>query len=222
IKRLKKKKIISNTFFFVENRHIVQERVTFTGTRNLNEYNKSTDRTSHIIRKDSNDTNGIIEEKYFAQVETPMELNHNTDDMLSRYEDINNMSKTFLQTIYSIFNLLKEENNYFLDCYNLENYTRIFIYDCEKLKRSMFIHFLKKINNFYFKIINLNTMFGTYFSETEQNFIRIFKKCHKIINNSNKNVCLVIDGIDIIKNNIPMDKTYTDKFNEYNIGDNCY
>ncbi|CRG95357.1 conserved Plasmodium protein, unknown function [Plasmodium gallinaceum] len=112
----------------------------------------------------------------------------------------------FFNKIYVIFNLLREENIPFLKFYNLENYTRIFIYNCENLNKNNFINFLRSFENFHIYLINLNTLFGLYFSETEKNILNVFKKCQKILRNSKKNVCLVIDGIDIIAKNISKEK----------------
>ncbi|KEG01046.1 conserved Plasmodium protein, unknown function [Plasmodium vinckei vinckei] len=107
----------------------------------------------------------------------------------------------FFQNILSIFSLLNIENKPLLDFYNLENHTRIFIYNCEKLNRNIFINFLKSFQNFYIHFVNLNTLFGLYFSETERNIVNVFKKCHRVLRCVSKNVCLVIDGIDIIAKN---------------------
>ncbi|GAW80690.1 hypothetical protein, conserved [Plasmodium gonderi] len=108
--------------------------------------------------------------------------------------------KPFFKQIWSIFSLLKEENSNFLKFYNLENYTRVFIYNCEKLNRNQFIQFLKKMPNFHIHSVNLNTLFGSYFSQTEQNILNVFKKCQRILKNTTMNLCLIIDGIDVIAN----------------------
>ncbi|SCL99142.1 conserved Plasmodium protein, unknown function [Plasmodium chabaudi chabaudi] len=110
-------------------------------------------------------------------------------------------SNEFFQNILSIFSLLNIENKPLLNFYNLENHTRIFIYNCEKLNRNIFINFLKSFQNFYIHFVNLNTLFGLYFSETERNIVNVFEKCHRVLRHVSKNVCLVIDGIDIMAKN---------------------
>ncbi|CRG99797.1 conserved Plasmodium protein, unknown function [Plasmodium relictum] len=109
-----------------------------------------------------------------------------------------NYDTVFFNKIFSVFNLLREENDPFLKFYNLENYTRIFIYNCENLNRNSFINFLKSFENFHIYLINLNTLFGIYFSETEKNILNVFKKCERILRRGKKNVAIVLDGIDII------------------------
>ncbi|SBT34473.1 conserved Plasmodium protein, unknown function [Plasmodium ovale wallikeri] len=108
------------------------------------------------------------------------------------------ISCSFLSRIGSIFSLLQEENVPFLKVYNLERYTRIFIYNCENMQRKIFINHLQKLPNFYIYEVNINTLFGLYFSETERNILRVFKKCQRTLKCTSKNVCLVIDGIDVI------------------------
>ncbi|SCP04258.1 conserved Plasmodium protein, unknown function [Plasmodium ovale] len=105
---------------------------------------------------------------------------------------------SFFSSIASIFSLLQEENVPFLKVYNLERYTRIFIYNCENMQRKIFINHLQKLPNFYIYEVNINTLFGLYFSETERNILRVFKKCQRTLKCTSKNVCLVIDGIDVI------------------------
>ncbi|GAB66203.1 hypothetical protein PCYB_083640 [Plasmodium cynomolgi strain B] len=85
----------------------------------------------------------------------------------------------FLQKIWSILSLLKEENTNLRNIYHLEHYTKIFLHNCDKLNRKLFISFLKKINHLHVHAVNLNTLFGLYFSETEENILKVFRKCER-------------------------------------------
>ncbi|KNC38013.1 hypothetical protein PFLG_02076 [Plasmodium falciparum RAJ116] len=107
--------------------------------------------------------------------------------------------------------------------YNLETYTRIFIYNCEEMNKLHFFHFLKKkYKNFYIHIVNLNTLFGIYFNETERNILKVFNKCKYILKkNIYKNVFLIIDGIDIVAKNVQnqlINDNDHDKHNYFNKG----
>ncbi|ANQ07960.1 Uncharacterized protein PCOAH_00020680 [Plasmodium coatneyi] len=104
----------------------------------------------------------------------------------------------FLQQIWFILSLLKEEYTNLRSIYHLEHYTKIFLHNCEKLDRKSFIAFLKKIDHLHVHAVNLNTLFGLYFSETEENILKVFRKCERLSKQTSGNVCLVIDGIDVV------------------------
>ncbi|EUD65639.1 hypothetical protein C922_03885 [Plasmodium inui San Antonio 1] len=104
----------------------------------------------------------------------------------------------FLQQIWSILFLLKEENTNLRSMYHLEDYTKMFIHNCDKLNRKSFLSFLKKIDHLHVHAVNLNTLFGLYFSETEENILKVFRKCERISKRTSRSVFLVIDGIDVV------------------------
>ncbi|CAA9987931.1 conserved Plasmodium protein, unknown function [Plasmodium knowlesi strain H] len=104
----------------------------------------------------------------------------------------------FHQQIWFILSLLKEEYTNLRSIYHLEHYTKIFLHNCEKLNRRSFISFLKKIDHLHVHAVNLNTLFGLYFSETEENILKVFRKCERLSKQTSRSVCLVIDGIDVV------------------------
>ncbi|KJP89664.1 hypothetical protein AK88_00622 [Plasmodium fragile] len=104
----------------------------------------------------------------------------------------------FLEQIWFILSLLKEENTNLRNIYHLEHYTKIFLHNCDKLNRKSFISFLKQINHLHVHAVNLNTLFGLYFSETEENILKVFRKCERVSKQTGRSVCLVMDGIDVV------------------------
>ncbi|SOV20878.1 conserved Plasmodium protein, unknown function [Plasmodium sp. DRC-Itaito] len=146
----------------------------------------------------------------------------NKNEMISISDNkVNRKNITFYKNISSILNLLNEENELYLQIYNIETYTRIFIYNCEEMNKLHFFHFLKtKYKNFYTHIVNLNTLFGIYLNDTERNILKVFNKCKYILKkNIYKHVFLIIDGIDILAKNVQKefinDNDYNNKHNHF-------
>ncbi|CXI02666.1 conserved Plasmodium protein, unknown function [Plasmodium berghei] len=185
LKRGKKK---SSIFHIIKNKPYC-DNIQFLNSKKLSSHNKLYTTCYFSNNTESN----LYEQRKSLYNEEKIKKNDNIP--------LIRKSNEFFQNILSIFSLLNKENKPLLNFYNLENHTRIFIYNCEKLNRNIFIHFLKSFQNFYIYFINLNTLFGLYFSETERNIVNIFEKCHKVLRRVSKNVCLVIDGIDIMAKN---------------------
>ncbi|SCO70378.1 conserved Plasmodium protein, unknown function [Plasmodium vivax] len=110
-----------------------------------------------------------------------------------------NQQKTpFLRKIRAILSLLKEENSNLRSLYHLEDYTKIFLHNCDQLNRKSFLSFLKQMDHLHVHAVNLNTLFGLYFSETEENILKVFRKCERVSKRTSRSVCLVLDGIDVL------------------------
>ncbi|CDU16515.1 conserved Plasmodium protein, unknown function [Plasmodium yoelii] len=193
---LKRKKQKSSIFHIIKNKPYY-DNIQFFNSKKLSYQNKlyTTCYSSNNTESDLHEQRkGLYNEEKVEKVEKVEKIEKNDIPLIRKSDE-------FFQNILSIFSLLNKENKPLLNFYNLENHTRIFIYNCEKLNRNIFINFLKTFQNFYIYFINLNTLFGLYFSETERNIVNIFEKCHQILRCISKNVCLVIDGIDIISKN---------------------
>ncbi|SBT79339.1 conserved Plasmodium protein, unknown function [Plasmodium malariae] len=197
VRRLNKKKGNSSSTFYILEKNV----------RTINMGEKKKNLTSFDERE---------AKKKNAHTRT---IDHEENILKKKKFDIprNKKEAMFYSRISSIFNLLKEQNIPLLKFYNLENYTRIFIYNCENMNKNNFVFFLKKFEHFRIYFINLNTLFGLYFSETEQNILNVFKKCTKIVQHSTINVCLVIDGIDIVAGGLIREKRMKD-YNEKGSG----
>ncbi|CAD2086201.1 conserved Plasmodium protein, unknown function [Plasmodium vinckei lentum] len=173
--------------------HIIKNKSYYNSLKLFNYKHVSSQNKFYTNYFSNNDGSDLSKQKESLYNEERRKTNDNILLVRQRNE--------FFQNILSIFSLLNIENKHLLNFYNLENHTRIFIYNCEKLNRNIFINFLKSFQNFYIHFVNLNTLFGLYFSETERNIVNVFEKCHRVLRRASKNVCLVIDGIDIMAKN---------------------
>ncbi|KMZ86738.1 hypothetical protein PVBG_04396 [Plasmodium vivax Brazil I] len=111
---------------------------------------------------------------------------------------LSGLKTPFLRKIRAILSLLKEENSNLRSPYHLEDYTKIFLHNCDQLNRKSFLSFLKQMDHLHVHAVNLNTLFGLYFSETEENILKVFRKCERVSKRTSRSVCLVLDGIDVL------------------------
>ncbi|KYO02622.1 hypothetical protein PRSY57_0312700 [Plasmodium reichenowi] len=204
----KKKKSLTDTIFYIVEENdkylhdVPRKEKKIYGKYKEEEVEKKNKRYNNSDDKKGSDYEHV--NLYNKEDKTLTTLQYKNKKIPTSHDKLNKHNITFYKHISSILNLLHEENELYLHMYNLETYTRIFIYNCEEMNKIHFFHFLKKkYKNFYIHIVNLNTLFGIYFNETERNILKVFNKCKYILKkNIYKNVFLIIDGIDIVANNV--------------------